>query len=158
MPTIPTIAERRARLVKLIHVGKSQTLLADDEYRALVRRVSGGAAESSTDLDLAQLEDLLREVKGRGFVVRQPKAAGSRRRLNDEPTSRKIRALWLDMHAAGIVRSADEASLAKYVKRLTGVEDLRWLSSAQAARVIETLKSWQERTTSQATTEAANAT
>ena len=47
------------------------------------------------------------------------------------------------MHATGIVRSTDEASLIKYVKRLTGVEDLRWLSSAQAARVIETLKSWQ---------------
>lgn len=153
MPTIPTIAERRKRLVRLIHVGKSQTMLADDEYRALVRRVSGGACDSSKELDLAQLEDLLREVKGRGFVVKQPLAAGSRRRLDDEPTSKKIRALWLAMHAAGIVRSADEASLAKYVQRLTGVEDLRWLSSAQAARVIETLKSWRERATNQAIAE-----
>jgi len=35
--------------------------------------------------------------------------------------------------------------LAAYVKRLTGVEALQWLTTGQAGGVIEALKKWQNR-------------
>jgi hypothetical protein len=46
-----------------------------------------------------------------------------------------------------IVKNPSEAALASYVKRLTGVDRLEWLSTEQASSVIETLKKWQKRMT-----------
>ncbi|WP_251280533.1 regulatory protein GemA, partial [Enterobacter hormaechei] len=56
-----------------------------------------------------------------------------------------IRALWLEMAAAGIVRDSSEQALALWVKRETGISALRWLSNEQASSVIEKLKKWQRR-------------
>lgn len=67
------------------------------------------------------------------------------RSLADDAQSKKIRALWLDMAETGIVKNPSEAALAAYVKRLTGVDTLQWLSTEQASTVIETLKKWQKR-------------
>jgi hypothetical protein len=51
------------------------------------------------------------------------------------------------MHDEGIVKNPSEAALASYVKRLTGVDRLEWLSTEQASSVIETLKKWHKRMT-----------
>ncbi|HGC3396096.1 TPA: regulatory protein GemA, partial [Escherichia coli] len=65
--------------------------------------------------------------------------------LDNHPQSRKIRALWLEMAAAGIVRDRSENALARWIKRETGISALRWLSTEQAGSVIEKLKKWQHR-------------
>lgn len=45
------------------------------------------------------------------------------------------------MATAGVIRDSSELSLARWVKRETGVDGLRWLNSEQASSVIEKLKS-----------------
>lgn len=65
--------------------------------------------------------------------------------LDSHPQSKKIRALWLEMAAAGVVRDSSEQALALWVKRETGISALRWLSNEQASSVIEKLKKWQRR-------------
>ncbi|WP_426122076.1 regulatory protein GemA [Methylococcus capsulatus] len=72
------------------------------------------------------------------------------RTVDQEAQSRKIRALWLGLHQAGIVRDPNESALAAYVKRMTGVEALQWLDEHQASRVIEQLKKWGFRAARQA--------
>nr|WP_087022498.1 regulatory protein GemA [Thaumasiovibrio subtropicus] len=57
----------------------------------------------------------------------------------------KIRALWIDMYQRGIVRDGSEEALDKFVKRMTDVEHVGWLSVRQAQCVIEQLKQWFER-------------
>lgn len=86
-------------------------------------------------------------MKKKGFHISPAKKAQSRLPLDDHPQSRKIRALWLEMADAGIVRDRSEQALARWVKRETGVSALRWLSNEQASHVIEKLKKWQHRAT-----------
>ena len=58
---------------------------------------------------------------------------------------KKIRALWLELHRLGAVRSPSELSLARFVSRMTGVDYQGWLSVDDASRVIEHLKKWKKR-------------
>ena len=60
---------------------------------------------------------------------------------------KKIRALWLELHRLGAVRSPSELSLARFVSRMTGVDYQGWLSVDDASRVIEHLKKWKQRVT-----------
>lgn len=137
----PWKAKSAADLVKLIHVGRRELQWDEDTYRAALRAVVPGK-DSTKGMTVVQLEVVLEHLKKKGF---QPKAKPRTRKLADDAQSSKIRALWLDMHAAGIVKRAEESALAAYVKRLTGVDALQWLSTDQASTVIETLKKWQAR-------------
>lgn len=134
--------DRRARLIRLIHVAKGQLKLDEETYRALLEREGG--QRSTTCMNVAQLETVLARLRTAGFKVKTPKKAGGKR-ISWDMQSRKIRALWLDLHARGIVRSADESSLAAFVKRMTRKDALEWLSDADAEAVIEQLKKWGER-------------
>ncbi|STZ83109.1 phage associated protein [Bergeriella denitrificans] len=55
---------------------------------------------------------------------------------------KKIRALWLELHRLGAVRNPSELALAKFVKRMTGVDYQGWLDVDNASKVIEHLKKW----------------
>jgi phage gp16-like protein len=144
----PVLA-RRARLIRLIHIAKAQLGLDDETYRALLRRETDGQASSTKDMPIGHLEKVLDRMKASGFTVTVPAGKGEQRRLADDGQSRKIRHLWLELHQAGVVRSPEESALASYVKRLTRVSALQWLSTEQASVVIETLKKWLERATEQ---------
>ncbi len=128
-------------LIRLIHVAKRELGLDEDTYRAALGTAVPGKT-SAADMTLVELEKALEHLKKKGFQVR-PKAGS--RKLADDAQSKKIRALWLEMHGQGIVKHGDESALAAYVKRITRVEALQWLSTEQASRVIEALKSWQSR-------------
>ncbi|WP_298437993.1 gp16 family protein [Geobacter sp.] len=135
---------RREELAK-IHIGKSQLRLGDEVYRDILWQA--GRVESSADLDWQGRQAVLERFKELGW---QPKHKGKTpgkpsRILADDPQSKKIRALWLELHAAGRVRDPSEKALASYVKRMTGVAALQWLRGDQASTVIEALKKWLER-------------
>jgi phage gp16-like protein len=134
---------KRKQLLRLVHVGKGKLGLDDDAWRQLLR--STVSAESSKELTVAQLERVLDRLKKAGFKVRVPKAKGPQRALAHEPPDRKIRALWLDLHAKGIVRNPSEAALAAWIKREFGLEALQWLDAEQASKAIEKLKKWGRR-------------
>lgn len=137
----PFTPKTPAQLKQLIHVAKRELALDDDTYRAALGTAVPGKT-STKDMTLVELEKALEHLKKKGFQVR-PKAGS--RKLADDAQSRKIRALWLEMHKQGIVKHNSESALAAYVKRLTHIEALQWLSTEQASRVIEALKSWQQR-------------
>lgn len=46
------------------------------------------------------------------------------------------------MYKDGIVRNGSETALNKFVKRMTGVENVGWLEKQQCRVVIEGLKKW----------------
>lgn len=146
MSAAPASGER-TRLIRLIHVGKRELNLDDADYRAVLQRF--GKASSSADLSIPALRDVLEHLKKSGFQVR-PKSPGKAsakpsRPQADDAQSRKIRALWLELHAAGKVRDPSEAALAAFVRRMAKVDALQWLNSTQAAKVIEELKKWLNR-------------
>jgi len=139
-------AAMRQNLIRLIHVAKRELAMDDDSYRAMLGAVTGQA--SSAKLSVPQLERVLAHVKKCGFTIKH-KSSPNRlsRPIAQDAQSKKIRALWLDLHHSGIVRDASEAALSTYVKRITGIDALQWLDIEQSSHVIETLKKWRYRTT-----------
>lgn len=133
--------DKRKRLIKLIHVAKRELHMDDDTYRGILMQV--GNSNSSSKMSISKLEAVLEHFKKAGFKV-VPKAKVNLP-LATDPQSKKIRALWLELHNKGIVRDSSEFALAKMVKRLTGVESLKWITSDQASMVIESLKQWLNR-------------
>ena len=63
-----TQSQRKARLIRLIHIAKSQIHLSYSEYRTLIASVSHGKT-SSKDCTAEQLEIVLRHMKAQGFQV-----------------------------------------------------------------------------------------
>lgn len=129
---------RRADLAQ-IHIAKEQLGLDDETYRDMLFTI--GRVRSSADLDYAGRRKVLEHMKSRGY--RPGRGRGSR--YADDPLSRKILALWLEMRDQGVIENASNAALRAFLKRQTGVERLEWLNNKQADVVIESLKSWLER-------------
>ena len=149
-----TTAQKKARLIKLIHVAKGQLMMSDTDYRALLANASQGKT-SSTRLSVSELELVLRQLKSQGFVVVSAKTEVRGNRVYDIPVNeahvlmqdqvKKIRALWLQLRDMGVLKNASELALARYVRRMTGVWHPNWLDADHASKVIESLKQWIKR-------------
>lgn len=150
-----TAPDLRRRELAQIHIAVQQLGMTDDDHRSLLWSVC--QVKSAADLDWTGRKRYLDHLKKLGFKPRtkagkssQPRPrtgtpAPSSRPLAPDAQSQKIRALWLTLADAGVVRNRSEAALAAYVKRQTGVEALQWLGPAQASAVIESLKKWLSR-------------
>jgi len=138
----PADTLRRNELA-MIHIAKKDLGLDDETYKALLFTVA--RVHSSKDLDFHGRKRVLQHFKSRGWKNKPATKAKTTRPLASDQQSKMIRALWLDLHKLGAVADPSEAALASYVKRITSVDALQWLTSAQASRVIETLKKWQDR-------------
>lgn len=136
-----SVDARKQRLVQLLHIGRSKLGMDEETYRSLIGNVSKDPARtSSKDLSLQELEIALTRMQQAGFSVkpRRPQT----RKLADDDQSKLIRHLWLCLHELGAVRDPSESAMASFVTRQTKIQALQWLSSAQASRVIESLKKW----------------
>jgi phage gp16-like protein len=138
----------RNRYYTLLRVGKEQLGWDDEFYYGIWLPMQGATLKdgkySASTLSNTQLFTALETMKGQGFKIKP--GAKPQRKQADDAQSKKIRALWLDLHQAGVVRNPDESALAAYVKRQTGIAALQWLSTAQGSTVIEALKQWLQRT------------
>ena len=128
---------KRNQLLKLIHVGKRELKLGDDQYRALLQGASAGGADSCRDMSLPQLQAALRIMQQKGF---KPSRRSSKR--TSGPLS-KVWALWFELKRLGAIRVASKKTLTAFVKRQTGLEELDLINDnpKEAAQLIETLKS-----------------
>jgi phage gp16-like protein len=136
-----TAEQLRKRELALIHMAKTQLAMDDDAYRAMLRQAAG--VNSAKDLDWKGRAKVLEHLKACGFKP----GTRPKRPLADDPRSRLIRHLWLDLHKRGRVRNPSEKALAAFVKRITGVEALQWLSAEQAGQVIGALREWAQHET-----------
>jgi phage gp16-like protein len=140
--------DNRKNYYTLLAVGKDQLGWDDEFYYGIWLPMQGATLKdgrySASTMSIGQLSKAIEVMKAQGFKVKHRKDKSSRK-LAGDAQAKKIRALWLKMHDQGIVRNPSEASFAAYIKRLTGVEALQWLSTGQAICVIEALKKWQKR-------------
>lgn len=135
-------AARRRRELAAIHAARRQLGLPEDDYRDLLEAWTG--QRSSAALSAEQRHVVIEGLRRMGFVRR----AGDDRVVildDDKPQTAKIKALWLGLWRAGRVQSPSLHSLNAFVRRLTGVSSVNWLSPVQANIVIESLKQWSER-------------
>lgn len=137
----------RTQEIAKIHVAKRDLGLTDQAYRAIL--VGAAGVESAADLDWQGRAAVLGRMEELGWKPAPARKASRSgrpaRKLASDSLSKKIRALWLDLHQLGAVRDPSEAALAGYVMRMTGVAALQWLSPSEASTVIEALKKWRMR-------------
>lgn len=127
----------RKRELALIHLAKATLGLSRDDYEHVLRTVTGKA--SAADLSAPERDKLLKHFKAKGFKVKPTPKSLQARTLAQDAQSRKVRAMWLMLHALGQVRDPSETALAAYVKRMAHVDALQW---ANHHAVIESLKAW----------------
>lgn len=143
-----TETDNRKHYYTLLQVGKAELGWDDEFYYGIWLPMQGATLKngkySASTMSIGQLCQAVETMIKQGFKVKH-KTDKSSRPLAGDAQSKKIRALWLEMHNQGIVRDRSEKSLAAYVKRLVGAEALQWLDTQQASSVIEALKKWQKR-------------
>jgi len=125
----------RKRLIRLIHVAKTQLGLSDDEYRAVLEGATGkNSCYQMVGLEVKKAYDAFLRL---GFKPGPAKVKN--------PQLSKMRAQWIELHGLGLVKDRSDAGLLKFCKRLTGVDRLEWLTPAQASKAIEGLKAMRQR-------------
>ena len=145
---------QRKYLIKLIHIGKNKLGMDNDTYKAFLMTVTN--KYSCKDMGLIELNKVLTEMKKRGLKV-SVVAPGKRRIAHSSTPVRsniikKIRAKWLEMANAGIVRDSSETALNTFVSKIARDQNgqpihfVSWLDNTQASIVLERLKKWQQRT------------
>ncbi|MEA9421635.1 regulatory protein GemA [Aeromonas caviae] len=138
------------RLLTLVHVGRRELGLDEEDYRALLESVTG--SRSAKGLKAAQLEAVVTAMKGLGFKVRG-NTTGRRSPPSSAhvqaPEVRKLRAIWITMKNDGLLHDGSEDALGSFIRRMTananggaGINRAEWLTSVQAERVLEALKKW----------------
>lgn len=137
-----TQTQRKARLIRLIHIAKLQIHMNDTEYRTLIANVSQGKT-SSKDCTADQLETVLRHMKAQGFQVAVATTGGQVLQQDQTAQQKKIRSLWLELHKMGVVRSSAESALNAYCVKYGG-EDWQYDVIAMQ-KLIERLKQWKAR-------------
>lgn len=135
------LTDQRRRLLATIHVAKKDLAMADDDYREMLRRLTG--LESAADCSLAELHRVVSEMERLGF--RNRRRGGGTANPASHPVARKARALWIGLHALGAVEDGSERALEAFGKRQLGVDRLHWADRSKAGALIEALKGWAER-------------
>jgi hypothetical protein len=151
------IDHARNRELARIHIMKAELKLEDDDYRAQVHAMTGFDSAGACDWTgrkklIAHLESLKRAygmaprgARGARGGGGAPARARSPRTAKLDPLGRKVVAMWMALHDAGVVRKSTERTLDAYVKRMTGVESIAWCSADQKRRLVESLKAWAAR-------------
>lgn len=130
----------------IINIAKGQLGMVEDDYRALLTRVTGVA--SLRKMSERQKVAVIEEMKRLGFRV---KSGGKSLPPSVKPYVRMIHALWKKCHQLGVVESGSREALRAFCKRFVahGVEgvvvDPDLLSYAQASPIIEALKKMEKR-------------
>jgi phage gp16-like protein len=122
----------------LIHVAKSKTGMTDEEYRAML---SGFGVGSSTELDRARFDAVMRHFKKMGFrqkggakaVPAKDDPAASRDRMK-----RKIQAIADEMHLTRTYLDAIS-------DRMFKINSWAWLDAEQLRKIVAVLTYHQRR-------------
>ena len=135
------LLNKKANLIRLIHIAKQQVGMSEGEYRTLLATVSRGKT-SSKDLTAEQLETVLRHMKAQGFEVSQsPSRAEEWQGFATQ--YEKLRDLWKKLYAEGKVRHNTDHALHSFCAKHGG-ETWRENGNIQS-RLIERLKNWLSR-------------
>lgn len=130
----------------IINIAKGQLGLAEDDYRALLARVTG--TTSLRQMSDRQKIDVVEELKRLGFRIR---AKGKTLPPSTKPYIRLIHALWKSCHKHGAIENGSREALRAFCKRFVApgsdsvAVDPDLLTQAQASPVIEALKKMEAR-------------
>ena len=128
---MPTNADYAKINIACKELGIDKRQLISDRY----------GLESSKDLNPRQLGDLLGHFRALGWrIKRKPDSRATPK--YEQPIQRKVVAMWITLGRRGVVRNASNQALQRYVKRMSGMDDLKWCNGYQCNLIVESLKAW----------------
>jgi hypothetical protein len=130
--------ERRKKLIQLIHVGKARLGWDEEAYRAFLWGLTG--KESAAHLAIRELERALQAMRRLGFAVRPGRVKHEEKGRATREQLEYIKGMW-----AVCARNKSEGALAAFVKRITHVDALRFLTVYTAREVILALRDMMEK-------------
>lgn len=133
----------RNPLIAKIHVAKKQLALTDESYRDVLRKITG--KESSSKMSDYELKAVIEEFNRLGFDGKHRPVKSGQRKMAKGSQAKMIRGLWLQLRDLGVLKNSSEEALLGYVKRMTDVDDLQWITPGDAGIVINGLRRWIER-------------
>jgi phage gp16-like protein len=144
----------RQKLIAQVHIARKQLNMDEDTYRQALQGITGSA--SCSLMNVPQLRKVLDSFKARGFKNRprgRTHSPHSRHIPPDLKTQQdKLRALWIDAHKDGLIQDGSETALCRWAGRMTRknnegvpVESIEWLNGRELSSVIESLKRWIKR-------------
>ncbi len=123
----------KSKYIQLIHIARSKLGLSDSDYRAVLDGATGKS--SCTGMTEKELREALKALKTLGFTVKKmPVKEGDVGAANLEQIE-YIKGMW-----EVCARIKTEKALNTFIKRLTGVEHLRFLDVKSARKVILALR------------------
>ena len=136
--------------LKLIHMAKRDLCMSDADYRAAIAGITDGRTESSGTCTDAERRRLLNHFRRLGWAPKKPQRrkyspASAHKPAHEKTQADKIRAMWISLARAGVIRNRSEAALGKFCHRLTGKHTPDWLTHREAVVVIEALHAWARR-------------
>lgn len=130
----------------IINIAKGQLGMHEDDYRAMLVRVTGKA--SLRAMSERQKIDVIDELKRRGFRIR---SGGKALPPSHKPYIRLIHALWKSCHRAGAIETGSRDALRAFCKRFvahgdaTVAVDPDLLTHEQATPIIKALREMEAR-------------
>ena len=152
--------------IAAIHVIKGQLKLTVDDYRALLQQLTGkDSSKGMTDTELQKVRSHLSGLAHKMGVGKPQTVSTHQQHKPGEvtrtgygrfgtfkvasPKERKVWAMWHDLGSKGKLDNPSNQALQAWVKRQTGVDQMRFCSDKQMNELIESLKLWAGREVSQ---------
>lgn len=129
-------APAKRKWIQTIHIAKSRTGIEDDAYRALLSGCAG--VQSAKEIETwEQYNSVMAAFKAFGFrTLRKDVSKGHANPAWISASQENyIRGLW-----ELIAHNKDYPSLRKFIRRITGTDDITWLKKKDAAKVIVALR------------------
>lgn len=124
-----------------IHVLKARLGLDDDHYRDLLHE--GYRVRSCVNLSMVDAADFIHKLEtwtySAGAHRKYDRFAGRDRDMATPAQLRKIDVLWRQVSRQTTARDRD-AALNKMVKRITGINDLRWIEKRHVGKILNTVQ------------------
>lgn len=146
----------KPQLIKLIHIAKHKLRIDEDTYRCILRNETG--KNSCKEMTIAELMKVFDHFEKAGFkrtAKRQHSPASQKAKVKHN-IALKIRAVWIEMHKAGIIKDGSEAALNAFVRNIVNpilqqqdkpmALNVQSLDYKLGTIVLERLKKWHQRT------------
>ncbi|VEF40569.1 Mu-like prophage protein gp16 [Aggregatibacter aphrophilus ATCC 33389] len=105
----------KPKLIQLIHIAKSKLNMDELSYRVLLDNLTGKT--STTKMTIEELLKVYESMKDKGFKpqVRKGRTPVTEHAIVKSRITHKIRAIWIQMHKAGIVKDGSERALNRFM-------------------------------------------
>lgn len=147
----------KPKLIQLVKIGQKQLNMDDESYRAMLKRLTN--KNSATKLTIVELHKVIHELQQKGakitfFAKRGAKPTAYSPMTGERPVkseiTHKIRAVWIAMGKAGMLRDHSEKALNAFARKVFKhrspmLLNVGALNDREATRLLEMLKQWQKR-------------